>query len=80
MVVIPLLMQHYVLLQRNLVYTAVTRGRKLVVLVGEYKALAMAVNNNRIRHRYTWLAHRLTEDEAILRPDMLPDFSGPEEQ
>ena len=79
-VVIPLLMQHYVLLQRNLVYTAVTRGRKLVVLVGEYKALAMAVNNNRIRHRYTWLAHRLTEDEAILRPDMLPDFGGPEEQ
>ncbi|MCH5276329.1 MAG: ATP-dependent RecD-like DNA helicase [Desulfovibrionaceae bacterium] len=77
-VVIPLLMQHYVLLQRNLVYTAVTRGRKLVVLVGEYKALAMAVKNNRIRHRYTWLARRLTGGQAARRPDMLPEFGAPE--
>ncbi len=58
-VVIPLMMQHYMLLQRNLVYTAVTRGRKLVVLVGEWKALAIAVKNNHMRTRYTWLAHRL---------------------
>ncbi len=64
-VVIPLMMQHYMLLQRNLVYTAVTRGRKLVVLVGEWKALAMAVKNNRIRRRYTWLAHRLAESEGL---------------
>ncbi|MBQ3892624.1 MAG: ATP-dependent RecD-like DNA helicase [Mailhella sp.] len=61
-VVIPLMMQHFMLLQRNLVYTAVTRGRKLVVLVGEWKALAIAVKNNRMRMRYTWLAHRLAGD------------------
>jgi len=71
-VVIPLLMQHYVLLQRNLVYTAVTRGRKLVVLVGEIKALGVAVKNNHIRHRYTWLARRLAGDEGELRGEMLP--------
>ncbi len=41
--VIPLLTQHYAMLQRNLVYTGLTRGRQLVVLVGQKKALAMAV-------------------------------------
>lgn len=79
-VVIPLLMQHYVLLQRNLIYTAVTRGRKLVVLVGESRALAMAVKNNRIRHRYTWLAHRLAGEEGSLREDMLPCFAEQERE
>lgn len=58
-VVVPLVTQHYVMLQRNLLYTAVTRGRKLVVLVGSRKALAMAVRNDRIQKRYTLLAHRL---------------------
>lgn len=58
-VVVPLVTQHYVMLQRNLLYTAVTRGKKLVVLVGSRKALAMAVRNNRIQERYTLLAHRL---------------------
>ncbi|MBO4300058.1 MAG: ATP-dependent RecD-like DNA helicase, partial [Desulfovibrio sp.] len=58
-VIIPLMMQHYVLLQRNLVYTAVTRGKKLVVLVGESRALHMAVKNNKTRKRYTRLARRL---------------------
>ncbi|MDE5832519.1 MAG: ATP-dependent RecD-like DNA helicase [Desulfovibrio sp.] len=66
-VVIPLLMQHYVLLQRNLVYTGVTRGKKLVVLVGEKKALAMAIKNNRASKRNTWLAQRL----ALSGPDGL---------
>ncbi|MEG2005368.1 MAG: AAA family ATPase, partial [Bilophila sp.] len=47
-VVIPLMTQHYMLLQRNLIYTGVTRGKRLVVLVGESRALAMAVNNNRM--------------------------------
>ncbi len=75
-VVIPLLMQHFVLLQRNLVYTAVTRGRKLVVLVGDRKALSIAVRNNKIRHRYTWLAHRLAGDERPMREDMLPAAAG----
>jgi exodeoxyribonuclease V alpha subunit len=75
-VVIPLLMQHFVMLQRNLVYTAVTRARKLVVLVGETRALAIAVRNNHIRHRYTWLARRLAGDGAGLREDMLPGFTA----
>lgn len=58
-VVIPIMMQHYVLLQRNLIYTGVTRGKKLVVLVGESRALHMAVKNNKTRKRYTRLARRL---------------------
>ena len=72
-VVIPLMMQHYMLLQRNLLYTAVTRGRKMVVLVGEWRALAMAVKNNHIRRRYTWLAHRLAGSEGPVHADMLPE-------
>lgn len=58
-VVMPILTQHYVLLQRNLVYTGITRGKKLVVLVGSPKALSMAVRNNKTHRRYTWLAQRL---------------------
>ncbi len=59
-VVIPILTQHYMLLQRNLVYTAVTRGKRLVVLVGSVRALHMAVSNNKMHKRYTWLDKRLT--------------------
>jgi len=62
-VIVPLVMQHYMLLQRNLIYTAVTRGRKLVILIGAKKALATAVNNNKIRRRYTRLKERLTAGE-----------------
>jgi len=60
-VVIPLMTQHYMMLQRNLLYTAVTRARKLVVLVGTPRAVAIAVNNNRIADRYSALAERLRE-------------------
>jgi exodeoxyribonuclease V alpha subunit len=60
-VVMPLLTQHYVLLQRNLVYTGVTRAKQLVVLAGDRRALAMAVKNNRVAHRYTALSWRLSE-------------------
>jgi exodeoxyribonuclease V alpha subunit len=59
-VVIPLHTQHYVMLQRNLLYTAITRGRRLVVIVGTRKALAIAVKNRRIEARFTRLADRLT--------------------
>lgn len=48
-------MQHSLLLQRNLVYTGITRGRKLVVLIGQKKALAMAVRNNRTERRFSGL-------------------------
>ncbi|MFC1815193.1 ATP-dependent RecD-like DNA helicase, partial [Thermodesulfobacteriota bacterium] len=58
-VVIPIMTQHYILLQRNLIYTAVTRGRKLVVMVGTRKALAIGVHNDKTRKRYTYLRHRL---------------------
>lgn len=58
-VVIPLLTQHYMLLQRNLVYTGVTRARRLVVIVGSKKALAMAVRTNKIAQRYSGLQARL---------------------
>jgi exodeoxyribonuclease V alpha subunit len=58
-VVIPVLTQHYLLLQRNLIYTAVTRGKKLVVLVGTKKALAIAVKNNQTQKRFTLLKQRL---------------------
>jgi exodeoxyribonuclease V alpha subunit len=51
-VVIPLAMQQYLLLQRNLVYTGITRGKKLVVLIGQRKALAMAVRNNRTENGF----------------------------
>lgn len=58
-VVIPLLTQHYMLLARNLVYTAVTRGRRLVVIVGTVKALAIGVNNHKTAFRHTGLRQRL---------------------
>jgi exodeoxyribonuclease V alpha subunit len=54
-VVIPLTMQHYVMLQRNLVYTGVTRGKRLVVLVGQRKALAIAVKGEQTRRRWSKL-------------------------
>ena len=58
-VVIPLATQHFLLLQRNLVYTGVTRGKRLVLLIGQAKALAIAVRNNRTRNRYSGLLARL---------------------
>jgi exodeoxyribonuclease V alpha subunit len=58
-VVIPLAMQHYTLLERNLIYTAVTRGKKLVIIIGQPKALAMAVKNKNATKRLTNLAARL---------------------
>jgi exodeoxyribonuclease V alpha subunit len=59
-VVTPLAMQQYLLLQRNLVYTGITRGKKLVVLIGQKRALGMAVKNNRTEHRFSGLLERLT--------------------
>ena len=59
-VVVPVLTQHYMLLQRNLIYTAVTRGRDLVVMVGTRKALAIGVNNDKTKKRFTNLRYRMT--------------------
>jgi exodeoxyribonuclease V alpha subunit len=58
-VVMPLITQHYMMLQRNLLYTAVTRARQLCVLVGNRKAVAMAVRNDKVARRYTALDWRL---------------------
>lgn len=60
-VVIPLMMQHYPMLKRNLLYTGITRGKQLVILVGQKKALAMAVRDQQAKKRYTklkeWVRH-----------------------
>jgi exodeoxyribonuclease V alpha subunit len=54
-VMIPIATQHYMLLQRNLIYTGITRGKKLVVLIGQKKALAIAVRNDRPQKRCSGL-------------------------
>ena len=58
-VVMPVLMTHYVMLQRNLVYTGVTRAKKLMVMIGSTKALALAVRNVTVTRRNTMLKERL---------------------
>ncbi len=60
-VVIPVHTQHYMMLQRNLLYTAITRGKRLVVLVGTTKALGMAVRRQDTSRRYTALRQRLRD-------------------
>ena len=65
-VVIPLHTQHYLMLQRNLLYTAVTRGKRLVVLVGTKKALGMAIHREDTGQRYTALKGRLQVNRDVV--------------
>jgi len=58
-VIVPLTTHHYILLQRNLLYTAMTRGQKLVILVGSKKAFKIALNNDKRTLRLSNLAERL---------------------
>jgi exodeoxyribonuclease V alpha subunit len=58
-VVLPIHTQHFIMLQRNLLYTAITRGKKLVVLVGTAKAIALAIHNAQLAKRYSGLRQRL---------------------
>ncbi|HHW99546.1 MAG TPA: ATP-dependent RecD-like DNA helicase [Firmicutes bacterium] len=58
-IVLPISTQHYIMLQRNLLYTAITRARRQVVLVGTKKAIALAVKNNQVEERHTLLEWRL---------------------
>ena len=58
-VVMPVLTQHWMMLQRNLIYTAITRAKRLVVLVGTRHALRIAVENNKVAQRHSGLLHRL---------------------
>jgi exodeoxyribonuclease V alpha subunit len=61
-VIVPLFMQHFMLLQRNLVYTAITRAKKLCIFIGQTKAIAMAIKNNKSIIRTTFLKQFLTTD------------------
>jgi exodeoxyribonuclease V alpha subunit len=60
-VIIPVMTQHYLLLQRNLLYTGITRAREMVILIGTKKALWIAIKNNKTFHRNTLLSERLKE-------------------
>ena len=60
-VIIPLMMQHYTMLKRNLIYTGITRGKKLVIVIGEKKALAIAVKQRGEQRRWSSLKQRLEE-------------------
>ena len=70
---IPLTTQHYTMLARNLLYTGVTRGKRLVVLVGQKKALAIAVKNHGTRRRWSklreWLCAPVSQRIAAERPE-----------
>ena len=61
-VIVPIFMQHFTLLQRNLIYTAVTRAKKLCCIIGEPRALAMAIKNNKTTERMTLLTDFLREN------------------
>lgn len=60
-IIMPIIISHYIMLQRNLLYTALTRAKKLAILVGEKKALFIAIKNNKAIKRYTKLAERLAK-------------------
>lgn len=68
-VVMPVLMTHYILLQRNLIYTGITRAKKLLVVIGSRKALALAIRNNSVIQRNTRLASRIKE--IAVRGDLI---------
>jgi exodeoxyribonuclease V alpha subunit len=64
-VIAPFTIQHYMMLQRNLLYTCVTRAKKILVLVGSRKAIGIAVSNNKTQKRNTMLAIRLTNRDEV---------------
>jgi len=64
-VIVPLFMQHFILLQRNLIYTAITRAKKLCIFIGQTKALAMAIKNNKNHERITFLNDFLTDSPEL---------------
>jgi exodeoxyribonuclease V alpha subunit len=64
-VVIPISLQHFTLLERNLIYTAVTRAKKLVMIIGDPKAVSMAVGNKRSSQRMTGLAAMISASPGL---------------
>ena len=77
-VVMPFTMSHFVMLQRNLLYTGVTRAKKILVLVGEKKAVYYAIKNETTAARNTKLAQRLTEGTVSLTEKQKKDAAGNE--
>ena len=79
-VVIPLLTQHYLMLQRNLLYTAITRAKELVVIVGTKEALGIAIRNNKVVERNSHLASRIQgtfeQTTEAIAPDTSDALSG----
>lgn len=69
-VILPLYMQHYPMLSRNLLYTGLTRAKRLAILVGESKALAIAVRQTKPQHRYSRLPERLLSGEGDLEKEI----------
>jgi len=67
-VVMPMLTQHYLMLQRNLFYTGITRAKRLVVLVGTRRAIGIAVHNDKVRERHSGLSVRLRETQSSHGP------------
>ena len=78
-VVMPVLMNHYVMLQRNLIYTGITRAKKILVMVGTKKALFYAVRNVTVTKRNTLLKERLASEIQVRKPGRIyyPDFGNP---
>ena len=79
----PVLMNHFVMLQRNLIYTGITRAKRILVMVGTKKALAYAVRNVTVTRRNTLLKERLAGQIQVKKPAVsvivfcyYPDFSG----
>ena len=77
---IPVLTQHYAMLQRNLLYTGVTRGKRLVVLVGQKKAVAIAVRNISGRRRWSKLNEWLDPLQVADSRFQTPAKKGPLEE
>jgi exodeoxyribonuclease V alpha subunit len=67
-VILPVTTQHYVMLQRNLLYTAITRAKEVVVLIGTKQAIGISVNNNRVAIRHTALKERLLSESPAMIP------------
>jgi len=63
-IVMPVLTQHYIMLQRNLIYTGITRAERLCVIVGNNKAIRIAINNNQTSHRYSLLSNRIKNENV----------------
>lgn len=63
-VILPIFLTHYILLSRNLLYTGLTRAKRMAIIIGSPKSVRVAISRTQERQRYTWLAHRLQTQHA----------------